>query len=335
MNDLRATVEMAEHIQTFIDSINELQFTIDDVNDVAFFRPDIVGVVSKIRDWLSNDMPYEGIGDFDGDSIDVIPKPVDEVLYEETRGDVVIENDEPEEVEEVTEEPPTSVTTRKKRVKLDDYNWIGHFVCTECDRMTLSQAKSTTFNKFKNKVSRNSINRFIDKKTHKDISDRFFTIEDNIIHVVEDHPLPSASAEIPTLLEKMKNKDKFFEIIGDMAEDDWHGGLVSLIKAQGSVETLYKMSVEAGDPLCPEALRDLEIIKRAMNMSGLCNAPLESFDMAIIVSVVVSKVGNKRKISRINNMIKKTWGISVKQPQEIYNIISKTEHKEISDMFFK
>jgi hypothetical protein len=334
MNDLRKTVEMAKEMQNFVNDINDLKFTIEDVNDVAFFRPDIIDVISKIKDWFNT--PTEEIipmkvtpgldydGDFDGDKLDLLitdatPQPTEPVVVTETDTD--------------TDKPK-----KKRRVTADDFYWIGYFICTECNGATVDIAINRAFEKYKDKISKSSVRRYVHKENHVDISDKFFTIkEPDVIVAATDPPLPSTVTAIPKLMDSISdiNRNKFFEIIGDMPEDQWRQGLLSLIKFNGSVHDLYQDCINNNKEVTGEVLCASEVLKRASITSGLLNSLLDDFDMTIIISSVVAKIGNKRKISRINNQVKKIWGINIKSPQEIYNVISKKEYPEISDLFFR
>lgn len=332
MNDLRKTVEMAKEIQGFVNDINDLKFTIDDVNDVAFFRPDIVGVISKIKDWFNTSTEeiiptlvtpeLDHDGDFDGDKLDLL---ITDTTPQPTEPAVVTEID--------TDKPK-----KKRRVTADDFYWIGYFICTECNGATADIAINRAFEKYKDKISKSSVRRYVHKENHVDISDKFFTIkEPDVIVAATDPPLPSIVTAIPKLMDSISdtNRNKFFEIIGDMPEDQWRQGLLSLIKFKGSVHDLYLDCINNNKEVTGENLCASEVIKRASITSGLLNSLLDNFDMTIIISSVVAKIGNKRKISRINNQVKKIWGINIKSPQEIYNVISKKEYPEISDLFFR
>lgn len=315
-NTLKDTVAAAKAIHSFVDDINRYHFTIDDINDIAFFRPDIIDTISVVRELLSF---YNGnIDDID----DVDAKPED-----------VISDDEPAISDESTTNNEDGIITvpEKRHNQSVDYNNLGYYISKYLNNTPLNDAKRSLYEKYP-EINRLNINRFLNKKTNVKVSDKYFSVNEGIVHAVDGYPVPSYDSKASNIIkEYAKDSEQFFKMIGSMPEEIWNPGLVLMTEEEGSVERIYR---KADPKPTTSMLINYETIKRAMYYAGInTTAKLDLFDMTVIISHAISKIG-KKKISRISNFIKKTWNVTVR-PEQIYSVINKKEYPEISDLFFK
>lgn len=324
---IKDAVDMAKSLQDFVDSINTYRFTMDDINDIAFFKPDIKDSIEKIGLWINN------MTDNESDKI-VFP----ELVNPDTITPPLLPNPSEDLIEDLESNPDNSsdkVSTsdepvEKIRMTKEDYDNLGYFLATECDGDTLDDARRKAYEKFP-MFAKLSIFRFASKKTYIKDSDIFFTINNGIVKAVEGHPIPETDFEFQKIMECMKNKDRFHGILGNMPEDVWKPILIDLAHACGDVGKIAYTNLE----LTGTDLVNIETVKRAAIYGGFLASDLSALDMCILISDAISKTGNKKKITRITNFVKKHWNVNNLRPEQVFAILNKKEYPEISDKFFK
>lgn len=329
---VRKAVDMANAIDEFVDEINRYKVTVEDVNDIGFFKPEILDTLKTIQDWLiSSREEVEVIKEYDNvvepqqESLPGFEEP-DDVIEEE-----VVEDEESEE-EPVEEEPvkeDVEETSKRKYNKLSEknYRFIASFIADNFDGVDVKTARSQLVERLPGLPFR-SVYRFIEKKTWKKISDKYFNIDKkNVIHAVENRPKDEAQDYIEELISNIKYPDKFHKTLNEFGITDevqWKGPMHNLAKVNCDMESI----VTNFPDISASALTTYEVVKKAMIVGGLMNSGLTDLDMAIIIASTIQKVG-KRKIGRIANSVRKQWSVGNLRSDQIYAVLNKSWYPDI------
>lgn len=323
---------MANAIDEFVDEINRYKVTVEDVNDIGFFKPEILDTLKTIQDWLiSSREEVEVIKEYDN-----VVEPQQESLPGFEESDDVIEEEvvEDEELEEepVEEEPvkeDVEETSKRKYNKLSEknYRFIASFIADNFDGVDVKEARAQLVERLPGLPFR-SVYRFIEKKTWKKISDKYFIIDKkNVIHAVENRPKDEAQDYIEELISNIKYPDKFHKTLNEFGITDevqWKGPMHNLAKVNCDME-----SIVANFPdISASALTTYEVVKKAMIVGGLMNSGLTDLDMVIIIASTIQKVG-KRKIGRIANSVRKQWSVGNLRSDQIYAVLNKSWYPDI------
>lgn len=323
---------MANAIDEFVDEINRYKVTVEDVNDIGFFKPEILDTLKTIQDWLiSSREEVEVIKEYDNvvepqqESLPGFEEP-DDVIEEE-----VVEDEELEE-EPVEEEPvkeDVEETSKRKYNKLSEknYRFIASFIADNFDGVDVKEARAQLVERLPGLPFR-SVYRFIEKKTWKKISDKYFNIDKkNVIHAVENRPKDEAQDYIEELISNIKYPDKFHKTLNEFGITDevqWKGPMHNLAKVNCEMEAI----VANFPDISASALTTYEVVKKAMIVGGLMNSGLTDLDMAIIIASTIQKVG-KRKIGRIANSVRKQWSVGNLRSDQIYAVLNKSWYPDI------
>ena len=329
---VRKAVDMANAIDEFVDEINRYKVTVEDVNDIGFFKPEILDTLKTIQDWLiSSREEVEVIKEYDNvvepqqESLPGFEEP-DDVIEEE-----VVEDEELEE-EPVEEEPvkeDVEETSKRKYNKLSEknYRFIASFIADNFDGVDVKEARAQLVERLPGLPFR-SVYRFIEKKTWKKISDKYFNIDKkNVIHAVENRPKDEAQDYIEELISNIKYPDKFHKTLNEFGITDevqWKGPMHNLAKVNCEMEAI----VANFPDISASALTTYEVVKKAMIVGGLMNSGLTDLDMAIIIASTIQKVG-KRKIGRIANSVRKQWSVGNLRSDQIYAVLNKSWYPDI------
>ena len=339
-NNLRETIEMAKNIEDFVNKIKEYKFTMDDIKDVSFFRPSITETIKIISDWIEGKNAHietvEVIDELepspaeeDAGSIKEAPETVSLSDIAEKINTNIEEVTAP--IEEETNNIVADIMSKQKQMDNNDINMIAYFICTQCKGMSVKETRKACYAKFPD-FKQTNLMRLVKKQTFTEVTDRYYTIDTHgNIKACENHPVSKIDGTVPILIDKMKDPVKFKLCIGTMPDEIWRPILVDLCEKGCLVSRIF---CDRKDTITKEDLINMETVKRAVHHSGLLSAELDSFDMAVLISHAIMKVG-KRKIARITNYVKKTWNVTITHPEQVFGIINKKDFAEVSDMFFK
>ena len=343
-NNLRETIEMAKSIEEFVKEIKEYKFTMDDIKDVSFFRPSITETIRIISDWIEGknvhietteiiDELEPAICEEADEPFEDEIHPVDKMLGESLDVDMdsIVEVPPPVVEEEPHANIVADIMSKQKQMDNNDINMIAYFICTKCNGMSVKETRKACYAEFPDFKQTNLL-RLVKKQTFTEVTDRYYTIDTHgNIKACANHPVSKIDGSVPILLEKMKDPDAFKSCIGLMPDEIWRPILVDLCEKGCLVSRIF---YDRKDTITKEDLINMETVKRAIHYSRLLSAELDPFDMAVLISHAIMKVG-KRKTARITNYVKKTWNVTVTHPEQVFGIINKKEFVEVSDKFFK
>ena len=339
-NNLRETIEMAKNIEEFVNKIKEYKFTMDDIKDVSFFRPSITETIKIISDWIEGKNVHiettEIIDELEPSPAEEAVGSIKEAPETVSLSDIAEKiNTDIEEVtapiEAETNNIVADIMSKQKQMDNNDINMIAYFICTQCKGMSVKETRKACYAEFPD-FKQTNLMRLVKKQTFTEVTDRYYTIDTHgNIKACENHPVSKIDGTVPILIDKMKDPVKFKLCIGTMPDEIWRPILVDLCEKGCLVSRIF---YDRKDTITKEDLINMETVKRAVHHSGLLSAELDPFDMAVLISHAIMKVG-KRKTARITNYVKKTWNVTITHPEQVFGIINKKDFAEVSDKFFK
>lgn len=321
MADIRDYVNVAKILNKLTDILVDTGISHKEYQRLSEIQPNINDTLIVINEWLNGNKVC-----FDTDEClyDILDS-VDEcdISSESIETTTECDDDTEQSIEEepIVDKKPTKSFTRRMIIN------IAKHICNDCVGETVKDVGDVLAKDYPD-YNPTRLHNIVRKKTYTKITDKFFTIIDDRIYPNADISGKIYTPTSDPLSDDISNKDKLTEMLSDIPIAVW-GPLFSAISDNDG--DLSKIVM--GNPqLEGKHIASLCTVKCAMVACGIYHS-ITDVDITIMISQAVMEVG-KKKTTRIVNYIQKHWKYPVKS-QDIFAVINKTMHPEISDRFFK
>lgn len=301
-------IDAAIQTKYIVSVLQETKISFSDLEEISGLNPKITDNLRIIRDWVKYNI-----------NNDIVDK---EIVPESTS---------------ILSKPAikTNRSSNYNRITYEDVKVITENVIVKYHKKDIKYAIKAVCKKYNKRFSEKSLERLVNKTTFSNITDSFYTIDNNIVIVkTMDDDNKIEKPESTNLTVKI-HADKFNDFIrtletkkGRSVSEKVRNNLAiiwnTICDNDGHIESSAK-SFEI------ETFREYLSVKAVMVNMGLYDH--DAFDVAIMISDGVTKYG-KHRSGRIYSYVEKHY--KTKLTTEFLNkVLNKEVFEEVTDKFFK